>query len=274
MINNIIPIDEAGSVNASIETFLYNNVDGLAITKRPLVIICPGGGYNHISVREGESIAFQFNAMGYHAAVLTYSVSPSQYPTQLYELSYCFKFFKDNATQYAIDADNIFIFGASAGAHLAALFATGYFRPEITSHFNVSDSYLKPKGLILAYPVITSGDFAHRGSFDMLSGTNNNPELLKYLSIEERVDQNTPECFIWHTFEDKTVPLENSMILIDALRKQNIPFEYHVFPSGCHGLALGNELTLSPSKKEYNPASAQWISLCHTWVKNLVGSLV
>jgi len=275
MLNIIIPVDEAGSNSASIETFLYNKEEGLAITNRPLVIICPGGGYNHISVREGESIAFQFNAMGYHAAVLKYSVSPSQYPTQLFEVGFCVKYFKDNSEKYGIDAEKIFLFGASAGAHLAALFATGYYRTEITKHFNVSDSYLKPLGLILAYPVITSGEFAHKGSFEMLIGNNNNkPELLKNLSIENRINERTPKCFIWHTFEDGTVPLENSMLLINALRKNNIPFEYHVFPSGCHGLALANELTLSPSKKENNPASAQWISLCRTWLQNLAGSLV
>lgn len=274
MINITIPINVNGSANCSVETFFYNKEDFIAVKKRPLIIICPGGGYNHISVREGESIAFQFNAMGYHSAVLRYSIAPSSYPTQLLEIASCFKYFKDNANEYAIDDNNMIVFGASAGAHLASLFGTGYFRSEITDFLNVSNTYLRPAGMILAYPVITSGEFAHRGSFEKLSGDNNNPSLNDYLSIENRVDNNTPPCFIWHTFEDKTVPLENSMILIGALRKASVPFEYHVFPSGCHGLALANELTLSEDKKENNPAAAVWISLCHTWLRNLCGPLV
>lgn len=274
MINITVPINIESSSDCFVETFFYNKEDMMAVQNRPLIIICPGGGYNHLSVREGESIAFQFNAMGYHSAVLHYSVSPATYPTQLLELATCFKYFKDNASQYAIDDNNILVFGASAGAHLASLFGTGYFRKEVTDILNVSSDYLRPTGLVLAYPVITSGEFAHRGSFDKLIGEHGDKSLNNYLSIENRIDEHTPPCFIWHTCEDKTVPLENSVILISALRKVSVPFEYHVFPSGCHGLALANELTLSNDKKENNPAASVWVSLCHTWLKNLCGPLV
>lgn len=277
MINKIISIQVEGSTpNAHIETFFYTPSPDIAIKVRPLVIVCPGGGYNHLSVREGESVALQFNAMGYNAAVLRYSVSPSEYPTPLLELAYTVKFFKDNASEYAIDPNKIVIYGASAGSHLVGLFGTGYYRDEVTKTFNVDSDYLKPSGLILAYPVITSGEFAHRGSFDCLLGKErcNDKDWLDYLSIDNRVNDKTPECFIWHTFEDGTVPLENSLLLANSLRKANVHFEYHVFPHGGHGLALANELTLTNNKTEYDEGSYQWVSLCQTWLKNLLGPLV
>ena len=51
--------------------------------KRPLVLICPGGGYVMTSDREAEPVAMQFLAMGYHTAILRYSVSPAVYPEAL-----------------------------------------------------------------------------------------------------------------------------------------------------------------------------------------------
>lgn len=277
MINKKIDINMEGSLEGRyIETYFYSMHDDLAVKMRPLVIICPGGGYNHLSVREGESIAYQFNAMGYNSAVLQYSIKPSVYPAPLLELAYAFKFFKEHGNEYGVDSERIVIYGASAGSHLVGLFGTGYYREEITKALNVSENYLKPQGLILAYPVITSGEFAHRGSFECLLGDEKSQDKawLDYVSIEKRINEKTPECFIWHTFDDGTVPLENSLLLANALRKANVHFEYHVFPHGGHGLALANELTLTNYKTEIDEGAKQWVSLCKTWLSNLLGPLL
>lgn len=247
----------------------------LQIQKRPLILVCPGGGYSHLSDREGDSIAFQFMAMGYHSAVMKYSLNPVNYPTQLLEIAAAVKYFKDNAEDLFIDPNNIYIYGASAGGHLAALFGTGYFRPEVTDYFKVASDYLKPAGLILSYPVITSGEFAHRGSFNMLLGDKaTDTASLDYVSIEKRVTKEAPEAFIWHTFADGAVPVENSLLLANAYRQEGIPFELHIFPSGGHGLALATELTLSRGGNEINEGGAQWIPLVKTWLNSKIGSLI
>jgi len=276
MINQFIPIKVDGSApGCGVTALLYDGSSQLRIQKRPLILVCPGGGYSHLSDREGDSIAFQFMAMGYHAAVMKYSLNPVNYPTQLLEIAAAVKHFKDNAEALFIDSDKIFIYGASAGGHLAALFGTGYFRTEVTDYFKVSTDYLKPAGLILSYPVITSGEFAHRGSFNMLLGDRaEDSAALKYVSIENRVTKEAPEAFIWHTFADGAVPVENSLLLAKAYRQEGIPFELHIFPTGGHGLALATELTLSNVGTELNEGGAQWISLVKTWLASKVGSLI
>lgn len=275
MINKIIPISYEGyNGSATCETFFFKDSPEIVIKKRPLILICPGGGYEFLSDREGESIAFKFNSFGYHAAIINYSIAPVTYPTQLLEVSAAVKFFKDHAEEYFIDPDRIAIYGASAGGHAAADFATGYFRDEVTSVLNVSPDYLKPAGMILAYPVITSGEFAHRGSFDNLLGElKNDKMMLDYLSIENRITRETPPAFIWHTFPDGCVPVENSLLLAEAMKKENIPFELHIFPSGDHGLGLADEITLSPNRTEINKGAAQWIDLCCVWLNDIFGPL-
>lgn len=275
MINKIIPISYEGyNGSATCETFFFKDSPEIVIKKRPLILICPGGGYEFLSDREGESIAFKFNSFGYHAAVIYYSIAPVTYPTQLLEVSAAVKYFKDHAEEYHIDPDRIAIYGASAGGHAAADYATGYFRDEVTSVLKVSSDYLKPAGMILAYPVITSGEFAHRGSFDNLLGElKNDKKMLEYLSIENRITKETPPAFIWHTFPDGCVPVENSLLLAEAMKKENIPFELHIFPSGDHGLGLADEITLSPNRTEINKGAAQWIDLCRVWLNYIFGPL-
>ena len=275
MINKTIPISYEGyNGSATCETFFFKDSPEIVIKKRPLILICPGGGYEFLSDREGESIAFKFNSVGYHAAIINYSIAPVTYPTQLLEVSAAVKFFKDHAEEYFIDPDRIAIYGASAGGHAAADYATGYFRDEVTSVLKVSPDYLKPAGMILAYPVITSGEFAHRGSFDNLLGElKNDKKMLEYLSIENRITKETPPAFIWHTFPDGCVPVENSLLLAKAMKKENIPFELHIFPSGDHGLGLADEITLSPNRTEINEGAAQWIDLCRRWLHEIFGSL-
>ncbi len=275
MINKTIPISYEGyNGSATCETFFFKDSPEIVIKKRPLILICPGGGYEFLSDREGESIAFKFNSFGYHAAIINYSIAPVTYPTQLLEVSAAVKFFKDHAEEYFIDPDRIAIYGASAGGHAAADYATGYFRDEVTSVLKVSPDYLKPAGMILAYPVITSGEFAHRGSFDNLLGElKNDKMMLEYLSIENRITKETPPAFIWHTFPDGCVPVENSLLLAEAMKKENIPFELHIFPSGDHGLGLADEITLSPNRTEINEGAAQWIDLCRRWLHEIFGSL-
>lgn len=275
MINKIIPISYEGyNGSATCETFFFKDSPEIVIKKRPLILICPGGGYEFLSDREGESIAFKFNSFGYHAAVIYYSIAPVTYPTQLLEVSAAVKYFKDHAEEYHIDPDRIAIYGASAGGHAAADYATGYFRDEVTSVLKVSSDYLKPAGMILAYPVITSGEFAHRGSFDNLLGElKNDKKMLEYISIENRITKETPPAFIWHTFPDGCVPVENSLLLAEAMKKENIPFELHIFPSGDHGLGLADEITLSPNRTEINKGAAQWIDLCCVWLNDIFGPL-
>jgi acetyl esterase/lipase len=127
---------------------------------------------------------------------------------------------------------------------------------------------LRPNGLILSYPVITTGEFAHRSSFDMLLGERFE-EFREEVSLEKQVSEDTPKTFLWHTYEDDTVPMENSLLFVQALRQKKIPVEFHLYPKGGHGLSIGSELTTSPTREQIQPEVTTWIDMAGTFIKTL-----
>ena len=208
--------------DAKLYSYLLSNTEQTDPSrKRPAIIICPGGGYNHTSDREAEPIAMQYLAAGYHDFVLRYHVHPVEYPIALYELAISVKLIRERAEEWNIDPNRIIISGFSAGGHLAGCLAVFWSKEWLSMALHTTKEMIRPNGVILSYPVITSGEFAHRGSFEKLLGTCYD-ELLSKVSIEQQVNEDTPPIFLWHTYTDQAVPVENSLLLIQALRKFNI----------------------------------------------------
>ena len=238
---------------------------------RPMVVVCPGGGFEHLSPREGEAIALKMLDLGYNAMILRYSLMPDRYPCQLFEAAYALRYARTHAAEWDIDPERIVIAGFSAGGYVAASLGTMW-KDEVLDEFleselQCSHEDVRPNGMLLGYPVITSGESAHRPSFERLLGERYD-ELVETASLEKRVSKDTPKAFIWHTFEDKSVPLENSLLFADAMRKADIPFEYHVFPNGCHGLGMGTKETATKGGKHYQPEVAVWTQLFAVWMEN------
>lgn len=254
--------------------------------KRTTVLICPGGGYNHVSVREGEPIAMQFLSFGCNAAVLWYDVMDdgAVFPQHLMELATAVSYLRSHADEYHITEDNILVCGFSAGGHLAAslgcFWNTQWLETEMKKAVGVTKDAYRPNGLILGYPVITSGEFAHRGSFECMLQEKlekgceitgfTGKELEEYLSLEKQVTKDTPATFMWHTFEDGAVPLENSLLFALALKENGVKFEYHVFPNGGHGYALGTRET-SFQGGNIDPQIPAWTKLCKNWIEQVTG---
>jgi len=236
---------------------------------RGAVLVCPGGGYGHTSPREAEAVAIQFNAAGFHAFVLYYSVAPRRHPQPILDLSRAMCIIRENAEEWKVDPNKIAVCGFSAGGHLAASLGVHWTKPYIQNAEGIKEQMNRPNALILCYPVITFGEFTHKGSVMNLLGDDAiNSELLNEMSLENQVNENTPPSFLWHTFEDKAVPVENSLMFAQALRKNKIPFEMHIYPSGSHGLSLANEET-STSSSQIIPQVATWMGLCVTWLKKV-----
>lgn len=234
------------------------------LRERPTVIICPGGGYNHHSPREGEAIALKLNSFGMNAIVLRYSLAPNEYPCALYELASLMAIVKSKSDEWHVKKSAIFVAGFSAGGHLAASFCNQWHTKELSEALGIESEQLRPDGMLLGYPVITSGEFAHRGSFEKLLGTKYD-ELLDKVSMEKLVNENTPPAFLWHTCEDGSVPVENSLLMATALRQHKIPFEMHIFPYGGHGLGLATEETNTREGNKLQPECAVWPDLFATW---------
>lgn len=280
----VIDIKIAHSVQATLTIYAHEDYpETYGERLRPMVVICPGGGYEHVSPREGEPIALQVMTTGAHAAVLHYDVAGqgAEFPQHLLELAASVSYVRAHAKELCVDADKILVAGFSAGAHLAA--SLGCFWNEdwlealMQKELGVSRSAYQPNGEILAYPVITAGEFAHRGSFVKIMGKEaqtgcaplglSGSELEAKLSLENQVTSDFPMTFMWHTFEDGAVPLENSLLFAQALRRADVNFEYHVFPHGGHGYALATKETAMKEGKEINAQCAQWIPLFKSWMK-------
>ena len=209
---------------------------------RPVVLVIPGGGYSIVSPREGERIALSYNAAGFHAFVLDYCVAPHVHPMPIMNAAKSIEIIRDNAKEWKINPDQIAVCGFSAGGHLAGSISTLWNCEEIFGSDTEKNKHHMPNATILCYPVITCGDYAHKNSFKNLTGCAE-CEFWNTLSLENCVNENTPSAFLWHTFSDTTVPVENSLLYVNALRKYNIPFELHIYPDGAHGTSLFSDET-------------------------------
>ena len=266
---------EGSGENANLKTYIIDSSEQMKYNKRPLVLICPGGGYGFVSDREAEVMALQFTAMGYHAAVLTYSTYPVRYPAQILEVAQVWKLIRENAEEWNVLSDKTVILGCSAGGHLAASYSLFCGEDFVTKSVGLVADELRPAGMILCYPVITSGEFSHRDSFATLLGGDYESlvgtELLEKVSLEKQVTEKAPPAFIWHTYTDNVVPVENSLLFASALRKHNVNCEMHIFPDGGHGLGLASELSQDSNGWGVQEECKVWIRLAEVWMKNKFG---
>lgn len=204
------------------------------------ILVCPGGGYGHLASHEGEDYALFLNTLGIAGFVLQYRLGTDGYrhPAMLQDAARGLRTIRANAHKWNIQKDKIGIMGSSAGGHLAATLLTHYDGGISDSTDFIERESARPDLGILCYAVITMGEHTHQGSRKNLLGENPSPELVKALSNELHVNAETPPCFIWHTGEDQAVKLENSLGFVAALRQHNVPFDFHLYQKGRHGLGL------------------------------------
>jgi acetyl esterase/lipase len=204
------------------------------------VVVCPGGGYAHLSMdKEGEQIARWLNSIGVTAFVLKYRLGPKyHHPVELGDAQRAIRTVRYKAAEYRLMPDRIGIMGFSAGGHLASTAGTHFDKGNDSAPDPIDRVSSRPDFLVLCYPVITFGQFAHRGSEQMLLGNEPDPKLVESLSNELQVTAQTPPTFLFHTTEDRTVPVENSVMFYSALRKAGVPAEIHIYERGPHGVGL------------------------------------
>jgi acetyl esterase/lipase len=226
---------------------------------RGAVIVAPGGGYGGQAAHEGEPVARFFNEQGYHAFVLLYRVTPHRNPEPLMDAARAVRLVRANAADWKVKPDKIAVLGFSAGGHLMGSLAVFFDGGDAASDDPVARISSRPDAAVLCYPVISSGKFAHVGSFENLLGKESTPEQRETMSLEKHVRPDTPPTFLWSTSDDSGVPVENSLLFAMALREKGIPFEMHVFPHGPHGLGLAPK----------DPVVSQWAPLCAQWLKGM-----
>ncbi|HWV99113.1 MAG TPA: alpha/beta hydrolase [Candidatus Acidoferrum sp.] len=226
------------------------------------VIICPGGGYGALASHEGRDYARWLNEQGIAGFVLNYRLGSSGYhhPAMLQDAARAVRTVRARAPEWLLDPKRIGIMGSSAGGHLASTLLTHFDGGNTNSLDPIERQSSRPDLGILCYAVISMGEFTHQGSKHNLLGDDPSPELVRSLSNELQVTRDTPPCFIWHTWEDDAVPVENSLQFAEALRKAGVPFDLHIYQQGGHGMGLGS--------REWDPAKRHpWTRDCEFWLK-------
>lgn len=236
-------------------------------TQRPCVVVFPGGGYVYLSDREAEPPAMAFYVKGYQVFVLYYSVGDMA--TELRPLidgSLTLMKIRENSKEWHVLPDKIAVIGFSAGGHVAASLGTLWDSPELKKKIDTKGGRNRPDAMILCYSVLTAGKLTHVDSAKALCGGEPTKAQVEFYSLEKHVDAQTPPAFLWHTVNDACVPVENSLMFAEALQKNHISFECHLFPDGCHGSSMCTAEVNTP-----NPHAAAWLPLCFEWLGGLFG---
>jgi len=230
------------------------------------MIVCPGGGYDHLADHEGAPVARWLNTLGITAGVLKYRLGSHGYrhPVELEDMQRAMRFFRSDACHLNLDPTHIGAIGFSAGGHLVSTVATHFDNGDLQSPDPIERASCRPDVALLIYPVITMGKFAHAPSRKELLGVNPDPKLIDLLSNERQVTPRTPPCFIVHTSDDRTVPVENSIQFAQVCRENHVPFELHIFEHGPHGFGMG---TKDPALGTW-PADAALFLERHGFVTN------
>jgi acetyl esterase/lipase len=225
------------------------------------IVICPGGGYGHLSMdKEGSDVAKWLNSLGVSAFVLDYRHAGKgyQHPAPLDDVKRAVRYVRTNAEKWKLDASRIGVMGFSAGGHLASTAGTQFEEANKNADDKIDRASSRPDFLVLCYPVISmTSEYTHKGSRKNLIGDDPSPELAKKMSSELQVTSNTPPTFIFQTDKDTGVPAENAVSFYLALRKAKVPAELHIYQNGPHGVGL------APG----DPVLATWKERLADWLK-------
>ncbi|MCK5922838.1 MAG: alpha/beta hydrolase [Methylococcales bacterium] len=229
-----------GATTPTLEIVLPKNERKLT----PAVVICPGGGYvRQVYRKEGTDIAKVYIEHGVAAFILKYRIPNDQTMADksigaLQDAQQAIKLVRQNAAKWKVDPSKIGIMGFSAGGHLASSAATHFKKDYIPNPDKIS---LRPDFAILVYPVISMIDgITHVGSKENLLGKAPSDSIVKLFSNELQIDKDTPPTWITHAGDDNAVPVANSVRYYNALIKNGVPAEMHLYPEGGHGFVLKN----------------------------------
>ena len=242
-------------------------VDG--VRPRGAVIICPGGGYAYATPREGEPVALQFAAAGFHAFVLHYRCAPAVYPAPQLDLTRAICLLRDRAEEWQLNPEQIAVCGFSAGGHLAASLGICWNAPELQQIAGMAPGKNRPNAMILGYPVLDDEGPQPGGRFTLqrLAGGEATQEQIRHFSLIHQVNEQTAPAFLWHTQSDEAVSPQETLRLALALHEHRVPAELHWFPDGPHGLSLAT----SEMNCEGDPHTAHWMELCVEWLRARFG---
>ena len=245
-------------IKGFLHAYRHGDMTEMPKRRRPALLLFPGGSYLHVAERESEPPALWYFGKGFDVFILEYDTAPLHYPTQIVQAGMAMLYLRREGKALNLK-DKIAALGFSAGGHLCGCISFLWDDPALSDRFGNECEKIRPDAAVLSYPVVTSDKeyISHRGSFDNFCGDAVSPQ--KY-SLENKVRSSAPPCFLWANAEDACVPVENSLLLYEALISSGVSAEIHIFEKGGHGWSLCNEEVL----KGITPAvkhARRWVQM-------------
>lgn len=279
----VISLSE-GVSNATLTAYIQDpSMDSKYPIIRPAIIICPGGAYIGITEKESEPVAMRFLAAGYHVFVLKYSIGIglAKFPTPFIDAARAVLLVRENSRRWFVDGDHITLCGFSTGGQVAAVLAASWKEAYLEEALKVNPELFKPNALILGYPLLDLYQFSKKNlenspqmkpliemmftsTFGSLSPSK---EQIEEWDCKRKITSDMPPTFLWTTAEDALVDVEESIDFIKALIIHKIPYEFHIFEKGAHGLSLGDQ-TVGYSDHEIKDLANVhvWVDLALRWL--------
>lgn len=243
---------------------------------RPAIIICPGGGYEFLSEREADPVAIAFQRFGFNCFVLRYSIREhAAFPHPVVDAARAVRWVRAHAVELGVDPQRVAILGFSAGGHVTAMLGTMHADDAVIQAERAEYARLaaegveaneelmrypsRPDAIVPCYPVVVADWFEDADLQETIMATD----------CIRAAGPHVPPTFIWTTGEDETVPPTQSLRFVTALSEHGVPFEFHHYAHGPHGLSLGDSLTNFTRNVPENAYS--WVKLCARWLRAVMG---
>ena len=250
-------IEHSLSDGAMLTAYIHEDIypEGSSYSERPGILVFPGGGYQWLSKRENEPVVLEFLSRGYQLFVLEYAVGRKEIEKREPEAEAAEAVSWIRQNRALLKTTHVVLMGFSAGGHLAL---------SLMCHWKDYGILSRPDAGILSYPVVTmQEEYTHMGSRNNITG--GDEERVRRFSLESQVDSSLPPVFVWHTREDQSVPPMNTILLLEALEKNGVEYEYHIYSKGQHGLSVCRRETKSEEKR-----AAGWMDEADSWLKDLL----
>ena len=254
------------ATDAHAVAYLHDPITEMKVhrTRRPCVVVLPGGGLNFCSMREAEPVAMEYFAAGFNAVLVDkYSLKEQAGDfNPLCDVGSTIMKIRENAGEWGCDPDKIAVLGFSAGGYLAATAGTMWHEPRLQEKLRAFHGENRPNAMVLCYAVIRSDKKTNSNTLRWASGgAEPGSPAYEYWFANLHVDETTCPAFIWHTVTDNSVPVENTITMLSALQAKKIPFECHLFPEGPHGLSVCTAEVGRP-----DPYTGRWVELSKEWL--------
>lgn len=255
----------------NIHTYFLAENAKLVETKRPLVIVIPGGSFNHLAAREGEPVALAYNSHGFNSVVMEYNLvqDPGKiYPDAGLDVLTTVKYFRDHAAEYNIDPEKIITLGFSAGGHVASTGNTMANFAKYAEKYHFDPKEVRPNATILGYPLIDIDQIGFEVPDDQKE---NLPDEAELRNSALGVTRETPTTFVFQAWDDPIVLISNSIEYLRAMYANQVPCEAHLFNKGAHGFSLARpEVTEKDKPWINNPHAAHWFDLSLEWLNSVL----